>query len=583
MIPPEARRRAFFSESGAFMKPSPVVVVGAGLAGSEAAFQIARRGVPVRLFEMRPVRTTPAHRTPDFAELVCSNSLKSLDRSTAHGLLKEELTALGSMIVAQALAHRVPAGGALAVDREQFARAVTETVTSHPLIEVVRQEVPAIPEDGIVILAVGPLVSDALAASIAEFTGEGHLHFFDAIAPVLEADSIDRSIAFAASRYDKGGGDDYLNCPMTQAEYEAFVAALLAGEKAPLHEFDTTPFFEGCLPIEEMARRGVDTLRFGPMKPVGLRDPKTGERPHAVVQLRQDNLAAEHYSMVGFQTQLRWPSRSGSSPRSPAWPAPSTCGSARFIGTVTINAPRLLNRRCSAASGRSLFFAGQIAGVEGYTESAATGLLAGINAARLATGREPVTLPVETMLGALARYVTTTDPENYQPTNAAFGLLPEAPGLRGKKKDRRESPPRRWLSARCTRGWARAASPSRRPRRDERGSGLRSRGGPVSCGPSRSTRRVAGDPARLPKRSHAVPRVPQGTSWRPARPEASTRWPCGGSCPTCIIKGCRRRRSRASSPRCGPSSGMPCASEPSTRIRPTASRPRSGRSCCPRT
>ena len=421
------------------MKPSPVVVVGAGLAGSEAAFQIARRGVPVRLFEMRPVRTTPAHHTADFAELVCSNSLKSLDRSTAHGLLKEELTALGSMIVTQALAHRVPAGGALAVDRERFARAVTETVSSQPLIEIVREEVPAIPEDGIVILAVGPLVSDALAASIAQFTGEGHLHFFDAIAPVIEADSIDRSIAFAASRYGKGGGDDYLNCPMTQAEYETFVAALLAGEKAPLHEFDTTPFFEGCLPIEEMARRGVDTLRFGPMKPVGLRDPRTGERPHAVVQLRQDNLAAEHYSMVGFQTQLRWPEQKRVFATIPGLAGAEYVRLGQIHRNCYINAPRLLNATMQCRKRPSLFFAGQIAGVEGYTESAATGLLAGMNAARLATGREPVMLPAETMLGALARYVTTTDPENYQPTNAAFGLLPEAPGLRGKKKDRREA------------------------------------------------------------------------------------------------------------------------------------------------
>jgi methylenetetrahydrofolate--tRNA-(uracil-5-)-methyltransferase len=289
------------------MPASEVTVVGAGLAGSEAAWQIAQRGVPVRLYEMRPVRPTAVHRTSDCAELVCSNSLKSLDHATPHGLLKEEMAALGSKILECALSHRVPAGGALAVDRDEFAKAVTAALASHPLISLVREEVVDIPKDGIVVLAVGPLVSERLQAAIARFTGQDYLFFFDAIAPVIEADTIDRDVVFDASRYGKGGGADYLNCPMNREEYEAFVGALLAGEKAPLHEFDKTPFFEGCLPIEEMARRGVDTLAFGPMKPVGLIDPRTGARPHAVVQLRQDNLAAEHYSMVGFQTQLRWP------------------------------------------------------------------------------------------------------------------------------------------------------------------------------------------------------------------------------------------------------------------------------------
>jgi methylenetetrahydrofolate--tRNA-(uracil-5-)-methyltransferase len=428
------------------MKIPPVVVVGAGLAGSEAAFQIARRGVPVRLFEMRPVRQTPAHRTSDFAELVCSNSLKSVDRATAHGLLKEELLALGSMIVAHALAHRVPAGGALAVDREQFARAVTETLSSNPLIEVVREEVVAIPEEGIVILAVGPLVSDALADSIAAFTGQNHLHFFDAIAPVIEAETIDRSVVFPASRYGKGDGD-YLNCPMTRDEYERFVAELLAGEKAALHEFDTTPFFEGCLPIEEMARRGLDTLRFGPMKPVGLRDPRTGERPHAVVQLRQDNLAAEHYSMVGFQTQLRWPEQKRVFAMIPGLAHAEFARLGQIHRNCYINAPRLLNATLQSRTRPTLLFAGQISGVEGYTEAAATGLLAGINAARLATGQPAVSLPATTMLGALTGYITRTDPENFQPTNAAFGLLPEAPELRGKKRDRREARAGRALEA----------------------------------------------------------------------------------------------------------------------------------------
>lgn len=421
------------------MASVPVTVVGAGLAGSEAAWQVARRGFPVRLFEMRPVRPTPVHRTSDFAELVCSNSLKSLDRSTAHGLLKDELLALGSLIVACALAHRVPAGGALAVDRDRFARAVTEAVSSHPLVEVVREEVTAIPEDGVVILAVGPLVSDALAAAIARFTGEDYLHFFDAIAPVIEADSIDRSIVFSASRYGKGGGEDYLNCPMTRDEYESFIEALRTGEKAPLHEFDRTPFFEGCLPIEEMARRGVDTLRFGPMKPVGLRDPRTGERPHAVVQLRQDNLAAEHFSMVGFQTQLRWPEQKRIFATIPGLAGAEFVRLGQVHRNCYINAPRVLLATMQTRARSGLLFAGQISGVEGYTESAATGLLAGLNAARLATGRDPVTLPVDTMTGALTRYIASADPENYQPTNAAFGLLPEAPSTSRKKKDRREA------------------------------------------------------------------------------------------------------------------------------------------------
>jgi len=418
--------------------PAPfVTVVGAGLAGSEAAWQIAQRGVRVRLFEMRPDRPTAAHRSSDCAELVCSNSLKSLDRETPHGLLKEEMKALGSKILECAHAHRVPAGGALAVDREAFARAVTAAMTSHPMIELVREEVLEIPPDGIVVLAVGPLVSPGLQESIARFTGQDYLYFFDAIAPVVQADSIDRNVVFDASRYGKGGGADYLNCPMTREEYEGFVAALLTGETAPLHEFDATPFFEGCLPIEEMARRGIDTLSFGPMKPVGLLDPRSGQRPHAVVQLRQDNLAAEHYSMVGFQTQLRWPEQKRIFTMIPG------LGQAEFVrlGQVHrncyINAPRVLTPTLQTRERPSLLFAGQISGVEGYTESAATGLLAGMNAARLAMGLSPLTLPEDTMLGALTRYIASADPSNYQPQNAAFGLLPEAPTRSRRKQDRR--------------------------------------------------------------------------------------------------------------------------------------------------
>jgi len=414
-----------------------VTVVGAGLAGSEAAWQIAQRGVPVRLFEMRPVRPTAVHRTSDCAELVCSNSLKSLDRATPHGLLKEEMAALGSKILACALLHRVPAGGALAVDRDEFAKTVTAELSSHPLIEIVREEVVEIPETGIVVLAVGPLVSERLQGSIARFTGQDYLYFFDAIAPVIEADSIDRDVVFDASRYGKGGGADYLNCPMTQDEYEGFVGALLSGEKAPLHEFDTTPFFEGCLPIEEMARRGVDTLRFGPMKPVGLIDPRTGFRPHAVVQLRQDNLAAEHYSMVGFQTQMRWPEQKRIFATIPGLRRAEFVRLGQVHRNCYINAPRVLAPTLQTHARPTLLFAGQISGVEGYTESAATGLLAGMNAAGLATGRPPLTLPEDTMLGALTRYIASADPSNYQPQNAAFGLLPEAPTRSKRKQDRR--------------------------------------------------------------------------------------------------------------------------------------------------
>ncbi len=416
-----------------------VTVVGGGLAGSEAAWQAARAGARVRLVEMRPVRPTPVHRTDRLAELVCSNSLKSLELSTPHGLLKAEMERLGSLIVRCAREARVPAGGALAVDRERFAEAVTATLAAHPRIEIERREVQELPaaDDGPAVIAVGPLVSESLQRSIAEFAGRDYLYFFDAIAPTIEADSIDRSVVFAASRYGKGGGEDYLNCPMDRAQYEAFVAALLAAEQAPLHDVDRTPFFEGCLPIEEMARRGRDTPRFGPMKPVGLTDPRTGERPWAVVQLRQDNLAAEHYSMVGFQTQLRWPEQKRVLRTIPG------LAEARFVrlGQIHrncyINAPTVLRPDLQARRRPGLFFAGQISGVEGYTESAATGLLCGLNAARLVAGREALELPAETMLGALCRYIAHADPDDYQPTNAAFGLLPPPPkGARGRRDKR---------------------------------------------------------------------------------------------------------------------------------------------------
>ena len=414
-----------------------VVVVGGGLAGSEAAWQAARRGVKVRLYEMRPQHPTAVHKTGHLAELVCSNSLKSLELSTAHGVLKEEMGRLGSLILDCALRHRVPAGAALAVDRELFAAAVTAKLEAEPLIEIVREEVTEIPGDAQVILAVGPLVSEKLAASITRFTGQDYLYFFDAIAPVVEADSIDRGTVFAASRYGKGDGDDYLNCPMNRTEYETFIKELLAGEQAPLHEFDKTPYFEGCMPMEAMAARGLDTPRFGPMKPVGLTDPRTGERPWAVVQLRQDNLAAEHYSMVGFQTQLRWPEQKRILRTIPGLEKAVFVRLGQVHRNCYINAPTVLQTDLQTRERPGLFFAGQISGVEGYTESAATGLLCGINAARLARGESTLSLPRETMLGALCHYICHTDPRGYQPTNAAFGLLPEAPrGIR-RKRDRR--------------------------------------------------------------------------------------------------------------------------------------------------
>lgn len=421
--------------------------MGGGLAGSEAAWQAARRGADVRLFEMRPARPTAVHRTGDLAELVCSNSLKSLELSTPHGLLKEEMTRLGSLIVDCARRNRVPAGGALAVDRERFSAAVTGAIQDEPRIELVREEVRDVPAEGIVILAVGPLVSEALAGSIAGFTGQDYLYFFDAIAPVIDAESIDRSVVFAASRYGKGEGDDYLNCPMDEGEYEAFIDAVLGAEHAPLHEFDRTPFFEGCLPLEEMARRGKDTPRFGPMKPVGLVDPRTGRRPHAVVQLRQDNLAAEHYSMVGFQTQLRWPEQKRIFRMIPGLEKAEFVRLGQVHRNCYINAPTVLSPALHTRAREGLFFAGQISGVEGYTESAATGLLCGINAARALRRLPPAILPVDTMLGALCHYISHAAADNYQPTNAAFGLLPEAPrGIR-RKRDRRLARSKRALKS----------------------------------------------------------------------------------------------------------------------------------------
>ncbi|MFQ5719772.1 MAG: methylenetetrahydrofolate--tRNA-(uracil(54)-C(5))-methyltransferase (FADH(2)-oxidizing) TrmFO [Acidobacteriota bacterium] len=404
-----------------------VQIIGGGLAGSEAAWQLARRGIAVQLHEMRPARSTPAHTGGDLAELVCSNSLRSDVLANAAGLLKEEMRRCGSIILAAADATAVPAGSALAVDRSEFARRVTDAITGHDLIALSRNETTSLPPEGTVaIVATGPLTSDTLATSIATFTGEESLYFYDAISPVVDAETIDMTIAFRASRYARGvsSGGDYLNCPLDEAGYRRFLAALL--EAAPLtwHEFERDHFFEGCLPIEELARRGPDTLRFGPMKPVGLIDPATGRRPHAVVQLRQDNRAASHFSLVGFQNHLRWGDQERILRLIPG------LAKARFIrfGQIHrnsfINSPSLLLPTYQTRRRSRLLFAGQIAGVEGYLESAAAGLIAGTSAVALALGKPPRAFPPTTALGALAAYISTADPAHFVPTNVTFGLFP---------------------------------------------------------------------------------------------------------------------------------------------------------------
>jgi methylenetetrahydrofolate--tRNA-(uracil-5-)-methyltransferase len=416
--------------------PQRVTVVGGGLAGCEAAFQLARRGVAVDLHEMRPGRQTPVHQTGDFAELVCSNSLRGNALDQAAGLLKEEMRRLGSLVVRVADEVRVPAGSALAVDRALFARRMTEAVSSLPGVRVHRGEVLRIPDDPVTIVATGPLTADALAADVAAFVGTTHLHFFDAVSPVVEADSIDLAKAFRASRYGKGG-DDYLNCPLDEAEYRAFHEALTSAECASVHDFEKELFFEGCLPVEVIASRGEGTLRFGPMKPVGLTDPRTGRRPHAVVQLRQDDLAATHWSLVGFQTQLKWPDQKRVLRMIPGLESAEFVRFGMIHRNTYVNAPLVLEPTFETRRRRGLFFAGQMSGVEGYVESAASGLVAGIAAAFRARGEEPPAFPEDTAIGALSRYIARSDAKHYQPTNVAFGLLPELPHrVRDKAKRR---------------------------------------------------------------------------------------------------------------------------------------------------
>ncbi len=400
-----------------------VTVVGGGLAGCEAAWQLARRGVEVDLHEMRPVRTTPVHQSGDLAELVCSNSLRGNALDQAAGLLKEEMRRMDSLVLRVAEEVRVPAGSALAVDRRLFARRITGVVEALPQVHLHRQEILRIPKDPVTIVATGPLTSDSLATDIAAFVDRTHLYFFDAVSPVVEADSIDFDRAFRASRYGKGG-DDYVNCPMTDQEYRAFYEALVSAECTGGHDFEKSLFFEGCLPIEVIAARGEHTLRFGPMKPVGLTDPHTGRRPYAVVQLRQDDLAASHYSLVGFQTHLKWGEQKRVLRMIPGLEDAAFVRYGMIHRNTYVNAPVVLEPTFETRRRPGLFFAGQMSGVEGYVESAASGLLAGLGAARRARGEAPLPFPEETALGALGRYITGSDPSNYQPTNIAFGLLP---------------------------------------------------------------------------------------------------------------------------------------------------------------
>jgi methylenetetrahydrofolate--tRNA-(uracil-5-)-methyltransferase len=415
-----------------------ITIIGGGLAGVEAAWQAAEAGALVRLFEMRPVRATPAHRTDKLAEIVCSNSLKSDEPGSASHLLKEELRRGDSLVMKAANHARVPAGAALAVDRQQFAEYVTRAIESHPNIETVREEVTSISFSDIAIVATGPLTSDALTNEIMKLTGGDQLYFYDAIAPIIAADSVDQEIAFRAARYGKGG-DDYLNCPMDEAQYARFYEELISASSVPLQRFEETRWFEACLPIEELARRGVDTLRYGPMKPVGLVDPRTGREPYAAVQLRQENLMAEAYSMVGFQNHLRYGEQARVLRLIPGLEQAQFLQFGQIHRNTYIDAPRVLAATMQMRSHPTIFFAGQITGVEGYIESVAMGWLAGRNAARLSRGEELLIAPPRSAIGALARYVSSAETKNYQPVNITFALLePLSKDQAGKVRRKRD-------------------------------------------------------------------------------------------------------------------------------------------------
>ena len=456
-----------------------VTIIGGGLAGCEAAWQAASQGVAVTIHEMRPTQQTAVHKTDQLAELVCSNSFRGDKLDNAVGLLKEEMRRLGSIVMRVADRVRVPAGAALAVDREKFAEGMTEAIAGHPLIRIARGEVPHIPpcdERSPVIIATGPLTSSALSAAIAAFVGREHLAFFDAISPIVLAESIDMSKVFRASRWNRSlrarpdilpqsttagtevGGrhlspsepsdeqGDYLNCPFTRDEYRAFHAAIVAAEKVEGHDFDNTKFFEGCLPIEVMAHRGVDTLRFGPMKPAGLDDPKTGRWPYAVVQLRQDNLAGDHYSLVGFQTQMKWGEQARVLRMIPGLEQAEFVRFGMIHRNTYINGPTILTDTWQTRTRPGLLFAGQVSGVEGYVESAASGLIAGRNAARLAQGHAPIAPPRTTAIGALGYYVSHADPRHYDPTNITFGIMPPLEQPPKSKQERQQATSARALA-----------------------------------------------------------------------------------------------------------------------------------------
>lgn len=431
----KSRLRAKVKDSGGVTITRNVTIVGAGLAGAEAAWQIAKRGAKVTLYEMRPFKMTPAHHSGYFAELVCSNSLRSISLNNAVGLLKEEMRQFDSLIIKCALLNSLPAGDALAVDREKFAMEVTVALQEHPLIEVHLEEIKDIPEERPLIIATGPLTSPGLAHALEAFTGTGRLYFYDAAAPIITFDSIDLKKTFFASRYNKGG-EDYINCPLNEEEYESFWRELCNAEVAEIKDFEKEIYFEGCMPVEVLAKRGKDTLRYGPLKPVGLTLP-SGEQPYAVVQLRKDNREGTLYNMVGFQTRLKWPEQRRIFRMIPGLEKAEFVRYGVMHRNTFINSPLLLEPTLAMKKYPGIFFAGQITGVEGYVESAATGIIAGINAFCFLQGQEPIVFPAETALGALVHYVTTADPEHFQPMNVNFGLFSPLP-YRAPRKKRKE-------------------------------------------------------------------------------------------------------------------------------------------------
>jgi methylenetetrahydrofolate--tRNA-(uracil-5-)-methyltransferase len=413
-----------------------VTVLGGGLAGCEAAWQLAERGHDVVLLEMRPVRGTPAHQTDGLAELVCTNSFKSEDTSNAHGLLKAEMRALGSVLLTCADEARVPAGTALAVDRDIFSARMTAVMERHPRIQVQRAEATTLP-DGPAVIATGPLTSEALTARVATLLGDDGLAFYDSIAPIVAFESVDMEIAWMASRWGKGEGDDYVNCPLTRDEYEAFIEALRAADVYPGHDWEAIPYFEGCLPVEVMAERGTDTLRFGPMKPIGLRDPRTGRQPHAVVQLRREDRVGQMWNIVGFQTRLRTGEQRRVFRMIPGLQDAEFLRMGSIHRNTYLNFPGRLAHHGAPPARPDLIFAGQLTGVEGYTESAASGILAGLNLHRVVTGQPPTVPPPTTMLGGLYRYLREADPGNFQPMNSNFGLLDPLPERVRDKREKR--------------------------------------------------------------------------------------------------------------------------------------------------